>query len=356
MKKLSLVFCALLLTLLLARVGHAGTINLHIVDQAEQPIPDVTVTVNTRIMASMITTILKTNAEGRTAVSHPGLGGSSCVVISVNYTISKLNYQFNPVSGSVACGYGSTELLVRGTNLSQTSSVSAAAFKPVLTSEMITAAFGVNLATTTAHATLPLPTTLGGRSLLIADAQGVIRPALLLYVSPTQINYLTPAGLAPGVATFRLLDQNAAVINTELVEITGTAPGIFTANADGQGVPAAMIVRAQADGSQQYEPVMQFDETQRKFVPLALDLGSESELIVLALFGTGWRNTSSTSNVMVKIGGIECPVEYIGRQPTIEGLDQLNVRLPRTLIGKGDATVEVQINSVQANPVQIKIK
>jgi uncharacterized protein (TIGR03437 family) len=58
----------------------------------------------------------------------------------------------------------------------------------------------------------------------------------------------------------------------------------------------------------------------------------------------------------VKIGRIDCPVEYVGKQPTVEGLDQFNARLPRTLIGLGEVNVEVRIGGILANIVQLKFK
>jgi len=55
--------------------------------------------------------------------------------------------------------------------------------------------------------------------------------------------------------------------------------------------------------------------------------------------------------------GLEyCPVEYIGKQPTIEGLDQLNVRLPRSLIGKGDVKLSLTIKDIPANEVHLRFK
>ncbi len=77
---------------------------------------------------------------------------------------------------------------------------------------------------------------------------------------------------------------------------------------------------------------------------------------MLTLFGTGWRGLNSPANVSVKIGGIDCPVEYAGSQPTLEGLDQINARLPRALIGKGDVEVEVKNENTTANIVQLKIR
>jgi hypothetical protein len=38
------------------------------------------------------------------------------------------------------------------------------------------------------------------------------------------------------------------------------------------------------------------------------------------------------------------------------GVDQINVRLPRTLIGAGEALVEVRFDDALANPVQIRIR
>ncbi|MCI0746677.1 MAG: hypothetical protein L0Y58_14850 [Verrucomicrobia subdivision 3 bacterium] len=90
-----------------------------------------------------------------------------------------------------------------------------------------------------------------------------------------------------------------------------------------------MITRVRPGNVQTVEPVAQFDEAQRRFITLPIDLGPETEFVVLSLFGTGWRQVDSARDVMVKIGGVECPVEYVGNQPTIEGLDQINVRLPR---------------------------
>ena len=48
--------------------------------------------------------------------------------------------------------------------------------------------------------------------------------------------------------------------------IASAAPGLFSANSNGQGVAAALALRAKADGSQSFEPVAQFDSAQKRFV------------------------------------------------------------------------------------------
>ena len=278
------------------------------------------------------------------------------MMVQGEYSISAQNgLQFSQTQGSVPCSLF-TEAVVIGTPLPGIASVSAASYGRTLTNEMIVAAFGDGLASATESATLPLKTTLGGRSVLIKDSKGTVENALLLLVSPGQINYIMPSGLADGPARIMLKDESGETINMGFAEITRVFPGVFTASSDGQGVPSAIITRVKPDGAQVIESVAQFDETQGKFVPMALDLGPESEFVVLSLFGTGWRQVDSASEASVKIGGVDCPVEYIGKQPTIDGLDQFNARLPRTLIGLGEVNVEVTIGGVPANIVRLKFK
>ena len=349
----------LALFLLFTVTGYAG-ITLRFVDQARMPILGVSVTTSfvsfpPALPASGTVTDL---GNGVVTITHPcALGsGSCCSLIQGTYSISKPGVRFSQTGGQVPCVPGLPEVVITGTVLPDIASVSAASYRRRLTNEMIVAAFGDGLASATENATLPLKTTLGGKSVLIRDSRGTEKNALPLLVSPGQINYIMPSGLADGLAAILLNDESGKTINMGSAEIGKVFPGIFTAGSDGQGVPAAIITRVKPDGSQVVEPVAQFDETQGKFVPIELDLGPESEFVVLSLFGTGWRQAVPVPGASVKIGGIDCPVEYFGKQPTIEGLDQFNARLPRTLIGRGDVRVEVIIGGEFANTVQLKFK
>lgn len=369
MRNLLKAFCAICLFALLMTTAFAAQHNLKFVDQMGRPIADVVVRFSYTTTGPYPTPggtfETKSDAEGQLTIGHPcGItSGSCCQLVSpVTYELrGKFGYSISG-GGTVGCGAGpSTDMtfIGIGQEYPKLSAVSAASYGELLTSEMIVAAFGTNLSTTTAIATdLPLPTKLAGRQLFVRDSDGGERRAQLLFVSPTQINFIMTSEGLLALRTLIVRDENNQVISVGFPRIVGISAGIFTANADGQGVPAAVIVRARSDGSQQYEPVNQFDPAQQRFVPIPLDLGSEAEIIVLALFGTGWRQiaSASNSNTSVKIGGIDCPVEYVGKQPTIEGLDQINVRLPRTLIGKGDVIVELVINNIPANLVQLKIK
>src|SRR5262249_3977541 len=183
--------------------------------------------------------------------------------------------------------------------------------------------------------TTDLPTTLAGRSLVVADYRGNEKTAQLFYVSPSQINYLMPAGLAESAYITKIIAGNQ-VVRASFMYIAKVIPGVFTANANGDGVAAAVVVRTKPDGSQQYESMVSFDTAQNKYVATPIDLGSETDRVVLVLFGTGWRNQSSLSAFSVKIGGTDAQVQFAGKQPMLPGLDQLNALIPRSLIGSGE--------------------
>ncbi len=363
MKKYTIAFHAFLLSLVFPVVGYASTINARIVDLSGQPIPDVLITVKVSGFNNGVIETLTTDITGQAKVSLNNSGGSSCNLLAYSFTPSKPNYQFSHESVLIPCGPASStqDLLIRGTTLPKLSSVSAANYQTGFTSNMIVASFGDGLATTTEAATsLPLKTTLGGRRILVTDSAGTEKAAGLVYVSPSQINYITPPDLAIGVATAKLVDENGNLIKLGFLNsIALIAPSIFTANADGKGVPAAFVLRS-STGFQVYEPVAQFDAATQQYVPVEIDLGSSStEVVILVMFGTGWRKANA-AGVSAYIGPYRYTdaVEYLGPQPTFEGLDQINIRLDRGLMGRGDTTVDLRFDSERnrANLVQIKIK
>ena len=123
-------------------------------------------------------------------------------------------------------------------------SVSAASFLGAeLAPESIAAAFSsASLATGIAIAsTVPLPTTLLGTRVTVRDSAGTTRDAGLFFVAPGQINFQIPPGTAAGAAQVTVL-VNSNTVAAGAVTIAGVAPGLFSANASGTGVAAAVIL------------------------------------------------------------------------------------------------------------------
>ncbi len=235
--------------------------------------------------------------------------------------------------------------------------VSAASFSgAMLAPESIASLFGVGMASSTQTAGgLPLPTTISGSQIVVRDATGVARAAPLFFVSPTQINLLIPAGTATGVAMVKAT-LNDGFVACGLTTISNVAPALFTANASGRGVVAAVALRVRPDGTQTYEPVARFDPAQNIFVPIPIDLGTEGDQVYLILYGTGFRHRSSLANVTITIGGVAVGALYAGPAPGFEGLDQVNALLPRSLMGRREVDVALTVEGKTASIARVAIK
>lgn len=244
-----------------------------------------------------------------------------------------------------------------GTVVGRVVNVSGASFaRNAIAAEAIVSGFGTGMANDAASATaLPLPTDLAGARVYVRDSANVERLAPLFYVSPLQINYLIPAGTAPGDATV-VIARDGAVVATESLQVTPTAPAIFAANSNGQGVAAALVQRVRGDGSQTFEPVAQYDAAQRTFTATPIDLGPDSDQVFLVLFGTGIRHRNPLGTVQAKIGGANVEVLYAGAQGGYVGLDQVNLRVPRSLLGSGEVDVVLIVDRQAANTVRISIR
>ena len=266
---------------------------------------------------------------------------------------------FNSNFGSAPRPYYSDVFLLPlnpGTSVNALANVSAASFGATsFASEIIIAGFGTALATSRQTAnTLPLPTTLGGTTVSVRDSAGTIRPASLFFVSPTQVNYLLPAGSAAGTATVTIISGDGTQ-SVGTVQVDRVAPGLFTANANGQGVPAALALRV-SNGTQRFEALSRLDSTTNRFVPAAIDLGPTTDQVFLVLYGTGVRNRTAVSAVNVKIGGADATVSFAQAQGSLAGLDQINALIPRSLIGRGEVDVVLTVDGKVANTVRVQIK
>lgn len=234
-------------------------------------------------------------------------------------------------------------------------SVSAASYRRVsLARGAIASAFGTNLATGAEGAPgTPLPTILVGTTVNVKDSLGRSRLASLFYVSPTQINYQIPEGTATGTAKVEI-NSPGLPTQAEYVQITQVAPGLFSASADGQGIAVGSVTRIRGDGSRSEEGIAQFDPIEKRFAALPIDLGAETDRVFLILYGTGLRGRTASASAL--IGNVPTSVEYVGAQGTFVGLDQVNLLLPRSLIGRGDVDINLVMQGRMANPLRVKIK
>jgi uncharacterized protein (TIGR03437 family) len=226
--------------------------------------------------------------------------------------------------------------------------LNAAALKPgVLAQNSIVTAFGTGFATATASAdTIPAPTTLADVTVNVRDSAGVTRSAPLLYVSPTQINYVIPDGTSAGAATVSIVGGSTSL--QVPVQIAAVSPGLFAI-----GELAAANLLTVRDGTQSFMNVVQADAG-GNLVPIPVDLGTADQQVFLILYGTGIRNHMDP--VTATIGNAAVTAAYAGEQGTFAGEDQVNVLLPQTLRGAGVVDVTLTVDGQTTNTVKVHIR
>src|SRR5215813_6595903 len=261
-------------------------------------------------------------------------------------------------------GVGLARAMFDVTSAYPVTSVPAASYEQnvPLAPNSIVAAYGVNLATKVAYASsddnpdipgVQLPTELGGTTV---EVNG--KKAGLFFVSPgqySQVNYVMPEGTAVGKATV-VIRAGDGTISTGSAQIAQVSPAIFTANASGAGVPAALLLRVKSNGEQSYESILLLQKTDQgdRYIPKPIDMGPEDEHVFLIIYLGGVRYATPGS-VRVLIGGIECTPLYSGAAPGFVALDQINVEIPRSLIGRGSVKVSVTTGVASSNLVDIEM-
>ena len=220
--------------------------------------------------------------------------------------------------------------------------------------ESIVSAFGQELATGTQGVlTGSLPIMLLGTTVRVKDSAGVERPAPLFFVSPTQVNYQLPSGTALGAAIVTVTSGNLKQSTGNII-VSAVAPGIFTATSDGKGFAVGIAVHVKPDGLQVREQLVEWNGTTITARPI--DLGPADEVVVLELYGTGIRYRTSQAAATANIGGANATVHYALGAPGFIGLDQLNIEVPRSLIGRGAVDVVLLVDGTPANVVKVVIK
>jgi uncharacterized protein (TIGR03437 family) len=192
-------------------------------------------------------------------------------------------------------------------------------------------------------------------SVKVRDSAGVERTAPLWFVSPSQINYYIAEETSMGLATVTVV-RNSQTVAGGTLQIERVAPGLFTMNASGQGVPAALAIFSRGDGPQTWQYVFNTGCQVGSCQPVPLDLGAATDQVFLQLYGTGIRGRSSLAAVTARIGGVDAVVEYADEVSGLVGLDQVNLRVPRSLAGRGQVDIILTVDGKTANAVRVNIR
>ncbi len=222
------------------------------------------------------------------------------------------------------------------------SALNAASYATTVSPDGLAALFGSGLASASASGSgNPLPTSLGGVSVTVGGIY-----AGLSYVSPGQINLALQSNVATGSQAINVYN-NGSLVATGTATVQPVAPGLFSANGSGSGLASANWQRYNSSGQ-----LVASGNTNTS----SIDFGASTDQVYLILYGTGIRHVSSQSAVGVTIGGLAGQVTYAGAQGGSQGLDQVNVFLPRSLAGRGSGVpVVLTADGTTANTVTVNI-
>jgi N-acyl-D-amino-acid deacylase len=183
-----------------------------------------------------------------------------------------------------------------------------------------------------------------GTTVSLRSAGGVEQPMHLLYSGPGQLNGVLPADVLPGDAAL-IVRRQGWPDATAALPIAAVSPGLFTLNQ--AGLVAASLIRSRPDQQISWESIFQIDGD-GNLVAKPVIFGGPEEDLFLILYCTGVRGRS-TQDVIVHFGGMPVAADYAGPQLEFEGLDQINVKLPGTLAGRGDVGISVSVDGLRSN-------
>jgi uncharacterized protein (TIGR03437 family) len=216
--------------------------------------------------------------------------------------------------------------------------------------DSLAALFGSNLAGFTASATLDqngqLPTELAGARV---EVNG--EAAALLYVSPSQINFVVPGDTATGTADVVVRRTATGAALSATMQVQNTAAALFSADGSGKG-PGAILNAV--------------TNVTAPFLVETPEIAGGDQRTRLAVYATGLRyagnpsRDSSIVNVAANVGATgkdaagnthTFTVEYAGPGPCCFGLDQVNIVLPPELDGAGVVSLFLTTDTSTSNVV-----
>jgi uncharacterized protein (TIGR03437 family) len=166
-----------------------------------------------------------------------------------------------------------------------------------------------------------LPFTVAGTRVIVNG-----EPARITYVSPEEVIFVVPDGLATGSAEF-VVTNSEDFSSKAVANISTAAPGVFTVSGDGRG--EAIVLNSETSMRGPFDP-------------------SNGQLR-LSVFATG---VAQAKNVSVSIKGQSVLGETVA-PASLMGFDEIHVLVPAGLSGAGTSTLSVTADGVQSNSVSI---
>ena len=217
----------------------------------------------------------------------------------------------------------------------------------------IVSLYGANFAgSVVGSVALPLPETLGG----VVVSLGV-NAVPLYFVSPGQINFLVPYGLATTGALTLTVSQGQLVSNAITLPIARVSPGLFSTNQQGSGQGAIRIANSATIAA----PVGAFPDSRPVQTGDVIEiyctgLGAVSANLLPGAAAPSRPLATTQLQPSVTIGGQTAQVGFSGLAPGTAGLYQVNVTIPKGVTPADAVPVVLTIGGVQSNTVTVAVQ
>jgi len=221
----------------------------------------------------------------------------------------------------------------------------------------IASIFGTGLASATiAATTVPLPTTLGGVTVLLSGT-----PVPLFFVSPTQINFQVPWQLLSSSPAVLTVTTNGGPSPTLSVNLLAAAPGIFTIPTTNSATQGVIVI---ANTATFVAPlgaipgvVSQPASTGDVLTIYCSGLGAVTNTPTTgAVAGSGATLSTVQGTVSVTIGGKSASVLFAGLSPGFIGLYQVNVQVPTGVASGNAVPVIITTANLNSNTAAIAVQ
>jgi uncharacterized protein (TIGR03437 family) len=307
-------------------------------------------------LIGMVSTVAPANGTPTGAVQFLDMTNNQ-VLGNTNLTGGKATLRIAPSAAAGAIGHAIVAVYSGDNNFQGSTSPAlpvavnaASTYSANVAAEEIVSMFGVSgLPQDTAIAKAPA-SSVGETTVMITDSSSTGRQAQIygVFGSSGQVNFLVPAGTTTGLALVAVTLPGGAAVNT-WINVAHTAPGVFSASMNGQGVYAGQAIYAHADGSQTVADSTRVAPGSNALAAYPISLATPTDQVYLVLYGTGLRNAST---VTAAVNAVSVAVAYFGAQGAFAGLDQINIGpLPASLAGSGQVNLVITVDGQAANTV-----
>ncbi len=174
--------------------------------------------------------------------------------------------------------------------------------------------------------------------------------AEMVEISGKRVDLVVPLSVTAGEAIAISIQSAGTAALQGSIRIVDLSPAIFMARANG---PRTVVLRSiGGDAPTEGAAYLCEDSCQ----PVPIDLGPETDSVMLRIPMTGTRSQPAAEAYIASIGDEEAKVISVEAAVGLAGVDWITIAIPRSLIGRGEASVAVQVGEKRSNEIKVMIQ